>query len=634
MTTYGKYTKFTCPGQFRKGRAYMANKRTKRAITWLLALVLCAGLCTPLSASAAGADSFSDVKGGSWYYDSVSYVLSNGLYQGITSTQFCPNATMTRAMFVTVLGRMAGVDADSWCAATINANGVNFRSGPGTGYGTLGSFSYGNTVTITGRSGDWYAVRSGSTNGYVKDTYVTPKYKNFADVSYGQYYTGYIIWAYENGYVSGVGSSYFDPNGEITREQICHVLNQYATANGYSIAATTQAVTFTDASSIHSWASADVSTMQCGGIVTGYNDGSFLPRNSATRAEVAKMLCAYISATGLTIGAGSSGSSGSSGGSSSSGGSTGSESSTTTTPAGTSSETVSGVSDILRIGLYPSTAYDFKQQQESITLTNESGNGFEYGYMADDWSFVRDGELSASTIKITTDSTAYTVTDGSGNTLITRSGTSLAIHPLGDHPLTDVGGLYNYYGDFNCLNSYQDSTKITLVNYVDVEDYVKCVVPYEFGYAWPTETLKAAAIAVRSYAMAYVQSSVYSKFGFELVCGSSCQVYYGRKNTSVSTYSGSDAAVDATANMYLTYNNTICYCMYSASNGGEILASSYYPYLTAKSDPYDAEIGKAKNGHGIGMSQWGAYAMAYYHDMSYLDILGFYYTGTTVKYGA
>jgi Uncharacterized protein with a bacterial SH3 domain homologue len=149
--------------------------------------------------SAANVGDFTDLNSGKWYYDSVSYVVSKGLYNGLTTTQFGPNASMNRAMFVTVLGRMAGVSPDSWCAASINGSGVNFRSGPGTGYGTLGSFSYGDTVTITGRSGDWYAVRSGSKNGYVKSSYVTPKYKNFSDVSYGQYYTGYVIWAYEKG---------------------------------------------------------------------------------------------------------------------------------------------------------------------------------------------------------------------------------------------------------------------------------------------------------------------------------------------------------------------------------------------------------------------------------------------------
>ncbi len=605
----------------------MQHKKTRRGAALLLALLLCFGTCMAGQASAANVGDFTDLNSGKWYYDSVSYVVSKGLYNGLTTTQFGPNASMNRAMFVTVLGRMAGVSPDSWCAASINGSGVNFRSGPGTGYGTLGSFSYGDTVTITGRSGDWYAVRSGSKNGYVKSSYVTPKYKNFSDVSYGQYYTGYVIWAYEKGYVSGTGSTTFSPTSAITREQICKILAGYASGNGYSIEATQSAVSFSDASSIHSWAADAVKTMQLGGIVNGYTDGSFKPTNSATRAEVARMLHTFILAVGASIPSGGSDSPGG-------GGSDPDEpSGTLPEAAGLSGETVSIVSNRMRVALYPSTAKDFDKQVESVTLENLSGSGFEYGTMASARSFVREGELDAGTIVITTDGSNYTVTDGSGNVIVTRSGDALAVHPLGDHPLTRVNGGYDYYGDFNCLNSYRDSAKITLVNYVGMEDYVKGVLPFEFSTSWPAETLKAAAIAVRSYAMAYTRSSAYSGFGFDLVSGSNCQVYYGRKNAGDSAYSATDAAADATANMYLTYDGAICYCMYSSSNGGSTKAGNY-AYLTAKDDPYDRETSGGYLGHRIGMSQYGAYAMAKNHGYNYLDILGFYYTGTTVKYGA
>ena len=286
----------------------------------------------------------------------------------------------------------------------------------------------------------------------------------------------------------------------------------------------------------------------------------------------------------------------------------------------------------MRVGLYPSTQ-SFDNQVSSVTLTNLSGSGFEYGIMTSDRSFESASTLNASTISIQTNGSYYTVSDSGGNPLVMQEGEELAIHPLGDHPLTRVNGGYDYHGDFNCLNSYKDDTMITLVNYVDIEDYVKGSLPYEFPSYWPTETLKAAAIAVRSYAMAYTETSVYSRYGFDLVSGSSCQLYLGRKNAGDSAYSTTDAAVDATANMYLTYNGSLCYCMYSSTNGGTTKAG-LYDYLTSKTDPYDGEISGGYAGHGIGMSQYGAYAMAKNHGYNYLDILGFYYTGTTVKYGA
>ena len=607
----------------------MRNKITRKAAALFMALLLCFGGCLTGSASAASVSSFTDLSSGGWYYDSVSYVVSKGLYNGLSTTSFGPNNTMNRAMFVTVLGRMAGVSPDSWCAATISGSGVNFRSGPGTSYGTIGSFTYGASVTITGRSGDWYAIRSGSKNGYVKSDYVSPKYKNFSDVSYGQYYTGYVIWAYEKGYVSGTSSTTFSPTSSITREQICKILDGYASGNNYSIAATKSSVSFSDSASIHSWASDAVKTMQLGGIVNGYTDGSFKPTNSATRAEVACILHKFLQSTGASVPSG--GSDSSSGGSDSgSGGS--SDSGTQPDAADISSDRVSISSKRMRVGLYPSTQ-SFDNQVSSVTLTNLSGSGFEYGIMTSDRSFESASTLNASTISIQTNGSYYTVSDSSGNTLVMQEGEELAIHPLGDHPLTRVNGGYDYHGDFNCLNSFKDKTKITLVNYVDIEDYVKGSLPYEFPSYWSTETLKAAAIAVRSYAMAYTETSVYSRYGFDLVSGSSCQLYLGRKNAGDSAYSTTDAAVDATANMYLTYNGSVCYCMYSSKNGGTTEAG-YYDYLASKTDPYDGEISGGYAGHGIGMSQYGAYAMAKNHGYNYLDILGFYYTGTTVKYGA
>ena len=57
---------------------------------------------------------FSDVSKDSWYYDSVKYVKENGIFSGVSANQFDPKGELTRAMFVTVLGRMAGVDASSY----------------------------------------------------------------------------------------------------------------------------------------------------------------------------------------------------------------------------------------------------------------------------------------------------------------------------------------------------------------------------------------------------------------------------------------------------------------------------------------------------------------------------------------
>ena len=63
-------------------------------------------------ASAEQANPFADVKETDWFYDAVQYARVNGFFSGTSATTFEPNGTMTRGMCVTVLGRMAGVDAD------------------------------------------------------------------------------------------------------------------------------------------------------------------------------------------------------------------------------------------------------------------------------------------------------------------------------------------------------------------------------------------------------------------------------------------------------------------------------------------------------------------------------------------
>lgn len=96
-----------------------------------------------------------------------------------------------------------------------------------------------------------------------------------------------------------------------------------------------------------------------------------------------------------------------------------------------------------------------------------------------------------------------------------------------------------------------------------------------------------------------------------------------------------DDAICATVGQILTYNGKILdTCVYCASNGGQVRSSKevwggHRPYLIARSDMFDKRAGKAKNGHGVGMSQWGACQMAV-EGRDYEAILGFYYPGAHI----
>lgn len=173
---------------------------------------------------------FSDLSSSEWYYPTVQFVLNNNLMNGISETEFAPNSTMTRAMFVTVLGRMAGVEVN---------NSVKTK---------------------------------------------------FTDVKKNQYYTGYVAWAVSNNIVNGVTDKTFCPNDPITREQICTMIVRYANYSGITLTAKKDAEMFRDADSISKYALNSVFVCQKAGIVKGRGNRYFAPKEKATRAEVAQIL--------------------------------------------------------------------------------------------------------------------------------------------------------------------------------------------------------------------------------------------------------------------------------------------------------------------------------------------------------
>ena len=173
---------------------------------------------------------FADVAQGSWYYDAVEYVKGAGLFNGTSAATFSPDGGMTRAMFVTVIGRMA--DAE--------------------------------------------------TGGYMQT--------GFTDADFDTWYGPYIAWASGKGIVNGVGDSMFAPDGPLTREQIAAVLYRYAEFAGADVSARGDLSAFTDAGSISGWALDAMSWANGSKLVNGMGDGTINPGGSATRAQAAQIL--------------------------------------------------------------------------------------------------------------------------------------------------------------------------------------------------------------------------------------------------------------------------------------------------------------------------------------------------------
>lgn len=179
---------------------------------------------------------FNDVSRSDWFYDAVNYVYFNNLMDGVSSTQFAPNSSTTRAMVVEIIYRMAGSPSVSTTAG-------------------------------------------------------------FTDVASSAWYADAVNWAARRGIVEGRTATTFDPNAPVTREELATLLYRYAVNSGYdtSVGANTNILSYTDAGSISDYAF-DSLQWACGaGIVNGTGNGVLSPQGQATRAQLAAMLMRFCS---------------------------------------------------------------------------------------------------------------------------------------------------------------------------------------------------------------------------------------------------------------------------------------------------------------------------------------------------
>lgn len=159
------------------------------------------------------------------------------------------------------------------------------------------------------------------------------------------------------------------------------------------------------------------------------------------------------------------------------------------------------------------------------------------------------------------------------------------------------------------------------IDTIPFEEYVKRVVPYEVFPSWPAETLKAQAVAARTYGWdKYLQNP-----------GGAYHVtdWINHQYMCDNTFASTNQAVDATAGEYLAYNGQMITAMFSAENSSPTKTNPNVNYLLAVDDP--VSFGKTLNGHGYGMGQWGAQRWAAQHNWSYQAILRHYYSNVTLE---
>lgn len=178
--------------------------------------------------SGSGCFPFVDVASSAWYYDDVKYAYDNDVFNGTRWNQFDPESSMTRAMLVSVLYRLDG------------SPGVSGDSG------------------FTDLTQDWY--RSA------------------------------VLWAKNNGIVSGVSAVSFEPDQPVTREQMAAILYRYAAYKNYNILGLADLSGYGDAHTISSYAVTPLQWAVKEGYITGFPDKTIGPKQGATRAQVASVL--------------------------------------------------------------------------------------------------------------------------------------------------------------------------------------------------------------------------------------------------------------------------------------------------------------------------------------------------------
>lgn len=178
---------------------------------------------------------YHDVDTGRWYHEGIDYAIAHGLMNGVGNGMFEPESSMTRAMLVTVLWRYAGSPA-GW-------------ENP------------------------------------------------FTDVLNGSWFTQAVAWAAENGIVNGVGNNKFEPDSNITREQMAAILFRYAAMSGFDTSARGNLDQYPDRGDVSGYAVEPLSWAVAEGLIKGTDNGNGIlldPQGNATRAQVATIIMRFI----------------------------------------------------------------------------------------------------------------------------------------------------------------------------------------------------------------------------------------------------------------------------------------------------------------------------------------------------
>lgn len=173
---------------------------------------------------------FTDLDSVSWALTAINNLYVNGVINGKEANKFYPNDSVTRAEFAKMLVLTFDIDKVAVSSAT------------------------------------------------------------FTDVPLSSWASEYVEAAYNSGIIAGFDDGSFDPNAEITRQDMAVMVYRAMTAAGYTVEDKTEAVTFTDDDIIASYSKEAVSSLQRAKVIDGLGDGSFGPLNTSTRAQACQII--------------------------------------------------------------------------------------------------------------------------------------------------------------------------------------------------------------------------------------------------------------------------------------------------------------------------------------------------------
>ena len=182
---------------------------------------------------------FRDIDG-HWAYADINQAVTRELFSGTGGGFFNPNGNMTRAMFVTVLGR---------AARQMGIPVYSLRDAP------------------------------------------------FTDVSWNGWYTDYVSWAWEQGFVQGIGGNLFGTNRPVTRQEVATLFYRFMEHYNLHLPGNTF-TRFPDEDQIANWAYDAIREAVRIGLITGFADGRLAPTYTASRAQLAAIFLRFLNSAG------------------------------------------------------------------------------------------------------------------------------------------------------------------------------------------------------------------------------------------------------------------------------------------------------------------------------------------------